>query len=223
MDPCHVYGNASCFSPPSLRAIFFGFTWDSQRSCSLRTAPSEATYSHCTLPQNTCAPSPITPTASQSRRHIVRRAGSANGAAVVFSIAMPARRPTLLLCSLFGGNLRFRTPFVMHRLLQLVLYYPTCYASFVCARMAAQCPNARLLTTSIQQAISPFPSVLLDPAAPALTVIRPRTLLVDVASAETHGCSRKLRILLSLGCKTVNAGRSLSQVCSISVLSIFLE
>jgi hypothetical protein len=102
------------------------FIWIHSAPAALRTAPSKVTHSHCTLPRNTCAPSPITPTASQPRRHIVRRAGSANGAAVVFSIAMPARCPTLLLRSLFGGNLRFRTPFVMHRLLQLVLYYPTC-------------------------------------------------------------------------------------------------
>jgi hypothetical protein len=118
---------ATCTATPFASRLHLcaRFSLDSQRSYSLRTAPSEATYSHCTPPRNTCAPSPITPTASQSRHHTVRRAGSANGAAVVFLIATPTRRPTLLLRSLFGGNLMFRTPFVMHRLLQRVLYYLT--------------------------------------------------------------------------------------------------
>jgi hypothetical protein len=145
------------------------FLWIHSAPAALRTAPSEATYSHCTLPRNTCAPSPITPTASQSRRHIVRRAGSVNGAAVVFSIAMPAGRPTLLLRSLFGGYLRFRTPFVRAVLSNVLLRRsiscsvlgafrtvknqhaaPPTRPSFVRVWRSAQCPSARLLTTSIQ-------------------------------------------------------------------------
>lgn len=86
---------ATCTATPLASRLHLcaRFSLDSQRSYSLRTAPSEATYSHCTLPRNTCAPSPITPTASQSRRHTVRRAGSANGAAVVFLIATPYSTP----------------------------------------------------------------------------------------------------------------------------------
>ncbi|KAJ7315605.1 hypothetical protein DFH08DRAFT_1039811 [Mycena albidolilacea] len=147
------------------------FLWTHSVPAALRTAPSEATYSH----------------SSQSRRHIVRRAGSANGAAVVFSIAMKSEvqdtvcdaSPTTtrsvlsnvllhrsISCSVLGA---FRTLKNQHAA------PPTC-PSFVRVWRSAQCPNARLLTTFIQHgarlrcAVSPLPAALLDPAAPALTV-----------------------------------------------------